>query len=105
MATGVLGTQYISSANTNTTLYTCAATSYAVLNICLCNQTGSSVTVKIAVSASATPSSGEWIEFSSTIPANAVLERTGVVVQTGKYIVVACNTANAVSANAWGIET
>jgi hypothetical protein len=105
MATGVLGTQYISSANTNTTLYTCAATSYAVVNLSLCNQTSAAVTVKLAVAASASPGNSEWIEFSSTIPAYAVLERTGIVVQTGKYIVVACNTANAVSANAWGIET
>lgn len=104
MATGILGTPADLAATTNTTIYTCPSTTFSVATVSICNRNASSVTVRLAVSTSATPGNAEWIEYGTTIPANAVLERTGLVLDAGKYIVAYSSTAN-VSVVAYGIET
>jgi hypothetical protein len=103
MATGRLGTADLSAA-TNTTLYTCPTGTFAIVNITICNRNASGVTVRLALASSATPGGAEWLEFGTTIPANAVLERTGLVLDAGKVLVVYSSTTS-VNAVAYGIET
>lgn len=103
MATGRLGAADL-SATTNTTLYTCPASTFAIANVSICNRNATSVTVRLALASSATPGGAEWLEFGVTIPANSVLERTGLVVDAGKILVVWSSTTS-VSAVAYGIET
>lgn len=103
MATGRLGAVDLSAA-TDTTVYTCPATTFSVVSVSVCNRGSTSATVRIAVAASATPTAAEWIEFDSTILAKGVLERTGIVLAAGQLLVV---RSSAVSVNAvvMGIET
>lgn len=103
MATGRLGAADL-SATTNTTLYTCPASTFAIANVSICNRNATAVTVRLALASSATPGGSEWLEFGVTIPANSVLERTGLVVDAGKILVVWASTTS-VSAVAYGIET
>lgn len=103
MATGRLGVQDL-SATTNTTLYTCPSSTFAVVNVTICNRNATSVTVRLAIASSATPGNSEYIEYGTTIPANAVLERTGLVLAAGQLIVVYSSTTS-VNAVAYGIET
>jgi hypothetical protein len=103
MATGRLGTADLAAA-TNTTVYTCPADTFAVVTVSICNRSASAASVQLAVCDTATPGNDEYIEFDTSLSAKGVLERTGVVLDAGKLLVV---RSSAVSVNAvvYGIET
>ena len=103
MATGRLGAADLAAA-TNTTVYTVPASTFTVLTVSVCNRGGSPCTVQIAVASAATPGAAEYIEFDTALSAKGVLERTGIVMDTGKLLVVR-SSAISVSAVAYGIET
>lgn len=103
MATGILGSADLSAA-TNTTVYTVPADTFSVVSINMVNRGATAANIRIAVAASATPTNAEFIEYDSQITANGVLERTGIVVQAGKLIVVRSSAIN-VTAMVYGIET
>ena len=106
MATGRLGTANITTTS-DTTVYTVPATTFSVVSVNVVNRSSSSsAQIKIAVASSATPGLAEYIEYDSALVANGVLERTGIVMDTGKLIVVSTPTATpALSVVVYGIET
>lgn len=103
MPTGILGQAALSSA-TNTTIYTVPATTFTVLSVSIVNRGSVTASVRVALAAAATPTAAEWIEFDAQIAPNGVLERTGIIMNSGRLLVVFANTAN-VSVTAFGIET
>jgi len=103
MATGRLGAADLSAA-TNTSLYTVPVDTFSVVTVSLCNRSTGTRSVRIAVASAATPLDSEYIEFDADVLANGVLERTGIVVDAGKIIVVRANSTD-VSAVCYGIET
>ena len=108
MPTGRLGVAEL-SASTYTNLYTPPASTFAVASVSICNRNATAVTVRVALTTTnptgnTAPADNAFLEFGVTVPANSVLERTGLVVDVGKYIAVwSSNTS--VSAVAYGIET
>jgi hypothetical protein len=106
MATGRLGTANITTTGA-TTVYTVPAATFSVVSVNIVNRSSSaSASIKIAVSSSATPGLDEWIEFESSLVANGVLERTGIVMDAAKLIVVQTPTATpSLSVVVYGIET
>ena len=103
MATGRLGTADLAAA-TNTTVYTCPADTFAVVTVSVCNRGSSSANVRLAVTSSATPGNAEFIEFDTSLSAKGVLERTGIVLDAGKLLVVRSSAVD-VNAVVYGIET
>ena len=102
MATGVLG-QADPTATTNTTIYTVPASKTATVNVSFCNRGTSDITVRLAVAATGTPSSSEYLEYDAVIPGGGVLERTGILAEATKNFVVYTSDATA-SVNIYGIE-
>ena len=103
MASGILG-QSAPAATTNTTVYTVPASTLAVVNISVVNRGGSAATVRVALSATATPNDDEWIEYNTSVGATSVLERTGVVLDATKNVVVYASSADT-SISVYGLES
>ena len=62
MASGRLGASDV-AAGTYTTVYTCPASTFAVVSINLLNRGNSSCFVRLAIADASTPTNGEFIEF------------------------------------------
>ena len=106
MANGILGNASL-ILDTDTTLYNIdvADAKFTVFTVNLVNRDNATpALVRIAVSDTATPGNSEFIEYDTELTAKSLLERTGIVMQAGKLLVVYTNVAN-ISAVAFGIET
>jgi hypothetical protein len=109
MASGTLGTVLL-AANTLTTLYTVPAGKTSTVNFNLVNTSASPVFVRVAISATATPTAAEWVEhgtylFPSGDKSNSnVLERSAFVCGAGDNIVCYASIASAVACRAHGLE-
>jgi hypothetical protein len=103
MATGRLGVADLSAA-TNTTLYTVPASTFSVVTVSVLNRGATAATIRLAVASSATPADSEYIEYDTSLSAKGVLERTGIVIDAGKLLVVR-SSATSVNAVVYGIET
>lgn len=104
MATGRLGTPADLSAASNTTLYTVPASTFAIVTVSVCNRGNVAANIRMALASTSTPLNSEWLEYDAELGAKGVLERTGIVMDAGKLIVIYSSVAN-VSAMVYGIET
>ena len=103
MATGRLGVSAI-NATQLTTVYTVPTGQYTVLNVSLTNRNTSAITMRLAISSTATPNIQDYIEYDTVIVPLGVFERTGLVLNAGLNIVVYTSAAN-VGCTIYGIET
>ena len=103
MASGILG-QAAPSATTNTVVYTTPASTVAVVNISVVNRGGSAATVRVALAAGSTPTDDEWIEYNTSVGSTSVLERTGVVLDATKNVVVYASSGDT-SVSVYGLES
>ena len=106
MATGRLGVANITT-TADTTIYTVPSSTFSVVSVSICNRNSSTAaTIRVAVASSATPAATEYIEYDTSLVANGVLERTGLVMDAGKILVVTVSSATpTISVVAMGIET
>ena len=101
----VLG-QVNPSATTNTTLYTCPASTQTVIStITICNQAGTSGTYRIAVRPNgATIAPEHYLVYDASIQANTTAAYTlGITIDASDVVTVYASSAN-LSFNAFGSE-
>ena len=80
-------------------------TDAAIINLNICNRNHIGILVSVAISISATsPTNAEYIEYEASVLGKGVLERSGIVLGPGQYLVVESDITN-VSASCWGVET
>ena len=103
MASGRLGKADL-VATTDTVVYTCPADTFTVATVSICNRGNQVITLKMSVSDSGTPDASQYVEYDTEVLSHGVLERTGLVMNAGKKLVVWSNAVN-VSAVVMGIET
>lgn len=92
MANGLLGKKAI-PANTDQVVYTVPNNLVSTFNISVCNRLGGPIPVRVWVGSTA-PSDDDVLEYDSPIPANGVLERTGIVAAAGEKVVVRSASAS-----------
>lgn len=101
MASGKFGKVNL-AANAATDLYTAPPGMVTNANVLFCNRNPTAVAVRLAVRSSAL-SDADYIEYEAPIPANGVLERTGITMSPGEIITVRSSAAG-VSVRAHGYE-
>lgn len=101
MASGRFGKADL-TANTDVDVYTVPVGVVATANVNLCNRTGAAIKARIAIR-SGTLADSDYIEFDANIPANGVLERTGIALAAGEVITCRANAAG-VSVRVHGFE-
>lgn len=103
MATGRLGASDLAAA-TYTSVYTAPSDTFSVVTLSICNRNNQACSIRVAVTSAATPTGAEFIEFDTEVLGKGVLERTGIVMDAGRLLVVYASAVN-VSAVVFGIET
>jgi hypothetical protein len=103
MSTGILARGNISSADTNTTIYTVPAGKTVTFTVSVCNRNTVTINASIALSTSDTPSNEDYIEYNAEIAKYEVLERSAIIAGENTKLVVRSNTANT-SVVIWGFE-
>lgn len=106
MANGILGSVDL-PANSYTEFYEVPVDTFAVVTVSFVNKTSSSVTVRLAAAKPAnagTPEADDYFEYEAEILPGGVLERTGIVLESGRRL-YAHASATQVVALVYGIET
>lgn len=103
MATGRLAGVNISAA-TYTNIYQCPSATFAVVTINVCNRSATASDIRLTVGDSFPPTATDYIEYDTSLSANGVLERTGIVLAAGQYISARSSGAD-VTISVYGIET
>ena len=104
MASGRLGAASL-AATTNTSIYVVPASTVAVVNINVCNRNATAIVLRLMHlnGAIGTLAVEDYIEYDITIPANGILERTGIVMAATHVVGAYSDTAN-VTVQVHGIE-
>lgn len=94
MPTGRMGAANL-SANAYNSIYVVPSGKTANLNINICNRNTVGVLIRLALTtASGTPGTADWIEYNTPLPAYGVLERTGILLSAGQYVIAWSNTTD-----------
>jgi hypothetical protein len=108
MASGILGQAAITSASTggDKVVYTCPSGTLAVVNVNIASVSASSQTFDLAVPDETDGSFDaiDTVEDDATLASKSIVERTNIVLDAGRSIVVTSSDATGVVVNVWGIE-
>tara|TARA_B100001996_G_scaffold269434_1_gene210712 strand:+ start:244 stop:561 length:318 start_codon:yes stop_codon:yes gene_type:complete len=105
MASGIFGKVDLSSSATWTEIVAAPGSGVKVATINVANRTGAEVSVRVAVrDAAGNVTDADCIEYDTKLPANGVLERTGIVLDSSNGLHVYAS-ATGVTAVAYGMDS
>lgn len=116
MPTGTYSRLSIPATANTILLGSLASTNTAVVTVNLVNTSANIAIIRLAITSNTSSNTvigrisdpaannAEWIEFNTPLAPSGVLERTGIVLQTGLQITAWSNTAG-ITAVTYGIET
>lgn len=102
MASGKLGSANL-AAGTDTLLYTVPASTIATVNIRVANRNASAVKIRVAIGTGDSPGAADYIGYDVSVPANGILEDTGIVCSAGEKVWVRSDKSN-MTARVHGFE-
>ena len=103
MASGVYGKADL-AATTWTEIAAAPTSGVKVTSVSICNRTAAEITVRLAIAAdTSSVVDSDYIEYDTKIPANGVLERSGVVLSSGNGL-MAYASDTGISAIAYGVD-
>lgn len=101
---GILASETL-LATTYTSIYGPTADTFGVVTLSICNKNSTSIQVRVAIATDPNiPAAGEYIEYMTEVLPNGVLERTGIVIESGRTIYCYSTQANT-DVVVYGIET
>lgn len=103
MASGKLASVDLTSAATDTLLYSCPSNITASFTISMVNRTSSPALVRIALTTSSTITADQYVAYDVTVYPLEVYERNGFVLAQGQYAYVR-SSVTGVNAVAYGYE-
>jgi|TARA_B100002019_G_scaffold284569_1_gene292400 hypothetical protein len=103
MASGVYAKVDVAAAATWETVVAPPTSGTKVTTLSVCNRGAQTVSVRIALANSTTVTDADVIEYDTNIPANGVLERTGIVLDSTNGIQI-YSSSTSVTAVAYGID-
>lgn len=102
MTSGKLGTANL-AAGADTLVYTVPASTVATVNVRVANRNAAAAKIRVAIGIGASPDAADYIDYDASVPANGILEDTGIVCSAGEKIWVTSDVAN-VSVRVHGFE-
>jgi len=102
MASGKLGSADL-SATTSTLLYTVPALTVATVNVRFANRNAAAAKIRLAIGTGGAVATTDYLSYDQSIPANGIIEDTGLVCSPGDKVWVYSDTAN-VSVRIHGFE-
>lgn len=91
------------AATTWTAVYTVPASTESTVNVRLTNRTTAGIKCRVAISATTTPTDADYINYDVEIPANGILEATGLVCAASERVTVYA-AATGISVRVHGFE-
>ena len=102
MASGKLGSVDL-AAEIYTLIYTVPAGKSSTVNIRFANRNPGVARIRLAIGSGASPAPEDYVTYDSVLPANGIIEDTGLVMSGGEKLWAYSNAAN-VSVRAHGFE-
>ena len=103
MASGKLGAADLPAGGAETLLYTVPALTLGTVNVRFANRNAASSAVRLAIGSGASPAAADYLSYDQLLPANGILEDTGIVCSAGEKVWARSSVAN-VSVRVHGFE-
>lgn len=103
MASGKLGAADLPAGGAGTLLYTVPALKVGTVNVRFANRNPADVKIRLAIGVGANPAVTDYLSYDQTLPANGIIEDTGIVCSAGEKVWAISDVAN-VSVRVHGFE-